>query len=39
MTAAFGYDTASWRIIKLTKDNVLISFPGSSKTEYSVPVR
>ena len=25
--------------IKLTKDNVLISFPGSSKTEYSVPVR
>ena len=39
MTAAFGYDTASWRIIKLTKDNVLISFPGSSKTEYSVPVK
>jgi 3',5'-cyclic AMP phosphodiesterase CpdA len=39
MTAAFGYDTASWRIIKITKDNILISFPGSSKTEYAVPVR
>jgi len=39
MTGAFGYDTANWRIIKLTKDNVLIGFPGNSKVEYVVPVK
>ena len=39
MTGAFGYDTASWRVIKVTKDNVLISFPGSSGIEHIIPVR
>jgi 3',5'-cyclic AMP phosphodiesterase CpdA len=39
MTAAFGYSTTNWRVIKLTEDNVLISFPGKSEIEYIVPTR
>jgi 3',5'-cyclic AMP phosphodiesterase CpdA len=39
MTAAFGYSPDNWRIIKLTKDQILIFSPGSSKPEYSVPLR
>lgn len=39
MTGAFGYDTANFRVIKITKDNILISMPGSSKIEYTIPVR
>jgi len=39
MTAAFGYGTTNWRVVKLTKDNVLISFPGKSEVEYIVPTR
>jgi len=39
MTAAFGYGSANWRVIKLTEDNVLISFPGKSEIEYIVPAR
>jgi 3',5'-cyclic AMP phosphodiesterase CpdA len=39
MTGALGYDTANWRVIKITEDNILISLPGSTKAEYIVPVR
>lgn len=39
LTGAFGYDTANWRIIKMTGDNILVSFPGSERTEYIIPVR
>lgn len=38
-TAAFGYNTADWRVIKVTGNKILVSFPGSSKTELTIPVR
>ncbi len=39
LTAAFGYNTAAWRVIKVTGNKILVSFPGSSKTELAIPVR
>jgi 3',5'-cyclic AMP phosphodiesterase CpdA len=39
MTGAFGYDPNAWRMIKITADKILISYPGSLKTEYTIPVR
>jgi 3',5'-cyclic AMP phosphodiesterase CpdA len=39
LTGAFGNNILNWRVITITKDNVLISFPGNSTTEYIVPVR
>ena len=36
MTGAFGYDTANWRLVKLTKNNIIICFPNSSKPEYII---
>ena len=39
MTGAFGYDPNAWRLIKITSDNILICYPGSSKTEYTVALR
>lgn len=37
-TGALGYDKVNWRVIKITKNNLLISQPGSTETEYIVPV-
>ncbi len=39
MTGAFGYDIANWRLIKVTGNKIIISSPGSNKTEYSIPVK
>jgi 3',5'-cyclic AMP phosphodiesterase CpdA len=39
LTSAFGYDTANWRVIKVTKDNIMIGSPGNSDIEYNIPVR
>ena len=39
MTGAFGYDPNAWRIIKITSDRILISYPGSSETEYAIPLK
>jgi 3',5'-cyclic AMP phosphodiesterase CpdA len=36
MTGAFGYDPANWRLVKLTKNNIIISLPNSSKPEYII---
>lgn len=33
---ALGNDKVNWRVIKITKDKVLISRPGSTETEYTV---
>jgi 3',5'-cyclic AMP phosphodiesterase CpdA len=38
-TAAFGYGTSNWRIIKLTDDKIIVSYPGSCKTELILSVR
>lgn len=35
-TGALGNDKVNWRVIKVTKDKVLISRPGSTETEYTV---
>lgn len=37
-TGSLGYDQANWRVIKVTKDKILISLPGSTKTEYTVQI-
>jgi 3',5'-cyclic AMP phosphodiesterase CpdA len=36
MTGAFGYDPENWRLVKLTEDKLIISFPNSSKPEYII---
>ena len=35
-TGALGYDSNNWRVIKITKNKILISQPGSDKTEYTI---
>lgn len=37
MTGAYARDTRNWRLIKLTKDEILISFPGIKDIQYTVP--
>ena len=39
MTGAFGYFPNAWRIIKITSERILVSYPGSPETEYTVPIR
>ncbi len=38
-TGAFGQNPMNWRLIKLTKDQILISFPGKTVTELVIPVK
>ena len=38
-TGAFGQNPESWRLIKLTKENILVSFPGKTETELIIPVK
>ena len=35
-TGALGYDANNWRVIKITKDKILICQPGSTKTEFTI---
>jgi len=37
-TGAFGNDTANWRMIRITKDKILVSRAGSTVTEYTIPL-
>jgi 3',5'-cyclic AMP phosphodiesterase CpdA len=39
MTAAFGYDPANWRVVKLTKEKILVYQPGGLNVEYSIDIR
>ena len=39
MTAGFGYDPNAWRTVKITGNSIIIYFPGSSKTEYIIPLQ
>jgi 3',5'-cyclic AMP phosphodiesterase CpdA len=39
MTSAFGYGISNWRIIKVTKENILICYAGTTGIEYTIPVR
>jgi 3',5'-cyclic AMP phosphodiesterase CpdA len=35
-TGALGYEANNWRVIKITKNKILICQPGSTKTEYTI---
>jgi len=38
MTGAFGRDSRNWRLIQLTSENIIISFPGNTSTQYKIPL-
>lgn len=38
-TAAFGYDPKNWRVIQLTGENILISYPGSTEIQSVIKIR
>jgi 3',5'-cyclic AMP phosphodiesterase CpdA len=38
-TGAFGQNPENWRLIRLTKENILVSFPGKTETELIIPVK
>ena len=37
-TDAFGRSTDNWRLIRLTENKILVSFPGKMDTEIEIPV-
>lgn len=37
LTAAFAKDSAAWRYIRLTEDNIIISSPGKMENELIIP--
>lgn len=37
-TGAFAQDKENWRVIRLTENNILVSVPGNTKTELTIPV-
>ena len=37
-TAAFATDREAWRLIRLTEDRILVSFPGKTGTEITISV-
>lgn len=39
LTAAFATDTAAWRLIRLTEDNIMISVPGETENELVIQVK
>src|SRR5690606_15323 len=39
MTGAFARDARNWRLIQLTEDNIIISFPGNPRTQYQIPLK
>jgi len=39
LTGPLVFNSSNWRIIKLTNDKIIVSFPGNTKTEYIVPIR
>lgn len=36
MTGSFARDVRNWRLVQLTSDSIIISFPGINKTQYSI---
>ncbi len=38
-TGALAYDANNWRVIKITKDKILISQAGSTRTEYTITLK
>ena len=38
-TGAFGRSIENWRLIKLTGDQILVSFPGRTEKEISIPAK
>jgi len=39
MTDAFSKNPDNWRLVKLTANSIIISYPGNTKTEYAIPVQ
>ena len=37
-TGAFAQNTKNWRLVRLTENSILVSFPGDVKTEVTIPV-
>ena len=38
MTGSFARDIRNWRMVQLTSENIIISFPGINKTQYSISI-
>ncbi len=38
MTGSFGRDIRNWRLVQLTSDKIIISFPGINKVQYSISI-
>ena len=36
MTGAFGYHPNNWRLIRLTRESIIICHPGDSRTQYTI---
>ena len=36
-TGSFGQNIENWRLIRLTKNQILVSFPGKTETELTIP--
>lgn len=39
MTGSFARDARNWRLIQLTSESIIISFPGVDKVQYSISTR
>ena len=38
MTGCFGSNPGNWRVVKLTKNNITVFYPGGSSVEYVIPL-
>ena len=38
MTGSFGRDSRNWRLIQLTDESIIVSFPGITKSQYTIPI-
>lgn len=38
-TGAFAQNPENWRVIRLTEDNILVSSPGKTEYEFSIPAK
>jgi 3',5'-cyclic AMP phosphodiesterase CpdA len=39
MTGAFGRDSRNWRLIQLTSESIIISFPGNTMRQYTITLK
>jgi 3',5'-cyclic AMP phosphodiesterase CpdA len=39
MTGSFARDPRNWRLIQLTSENIIISYPGDVRRQYTIPLK